>query len=122
MAQACPHCGRPMRADAPPAAHAEPPHRALSDLIAMRHLASLLVAGWLLMVPPPKDGPDGTKVPDLDKPVSEWIQGRAYDSAEACEEMRAVGWNLEGATPERLAFTRGSRCVPAEHVYKPKPK
>ena len=88
----------------------------------VRHPALMLVAGWLLMVPPPKEGPDGTKVPDLDKPVAEWIQGRAYDSADACEEMRAVGWNLEGATPERLAFTRGSRCVPAEHVYKPKPK
>ena len=86
-----------------------------------RH-ASILLAGWLLMVPPPKDGPDGTRVPDLDKPVAEWIQGRAYDSADACEEMRAVGWNLEGATPERLAFTRASRCVPAEHLYKPKPK
>lgn len=88
----------------------------------MRCRASVLLAGWLLMVPPPKDGPDGTRVPDLDKPVAEWIQGRAYDSADACEEMRAVGWNLEGAPPERLAFTRGSRCVPAEHVYKPKPK
>jgi len=44
----------------------------------------------------------------------------AFDSADACEEMRAIGWNLEGATPERLAFTRASRCVPAEHLYPPK--
>ena len=92
-----------------------------TERVRCRH-AAILLAGWLLMVPPPKDGPDGTRVPDLDKPVEEWIQGRAYDSADACEEMRAVGWNLEGATPERLAFTRASRCVPAEHLYKPKPK
>jgi len=81
---------------------------------------AVLVAGWLLMVPLPKDGPDGTRVPDLDRPVAEWIQGKAYDTAEACEEMREIGRNLEGATPERLAFTRASRCVPAEHLYPPK--
>ena len=85
----------------------------------MRRLGYALVIGWLLMVPPPKDGPNGTKVPDFDKPVAQWIQAKSYDTAAACEEMRDIGRDLEGVPPDRLAFTRGSRCVPAEHLYPP---
>ena len=47
------------------------------------------------------------------------VVGAHVDEPRDCLGRPCVdGWNLEGASPERLAFTRGSRCVPAEHLYK----
>jgi len=82
----------------------------------------ILLAGWLLMVPPSKtsvvDGRVSVKV-DKDAPIDQWSQDSAYDTAGACQEGFA---GLENRViPEALGPAYiAAKCVPAEAVYPPK--
>jgi hypothetical protein len=49
----------------------------------LRHVATLALVGWYLMLPPFDDDPD---IPT--KPLSVWHSSGAYDSAAACETAK----------------------------------
>jgi len=94
--------------------------------------AMVLIAGWLLMLPPHGDP---------SAPVQTWKQEEAFDNAHACEEARNEGLSnslrlkeasIKAGTAELPAFKKSNdelqegiddytkaRCIPAEHIYPP---
>ena len=81
--------------------------------------------GWLLMQPP-------TLARGVERPMREWMQMRAFDSAEACEAHREAEvdrWSkmlkIPGSsqTEKQFAATSvlytASRCLPASQVPLP---
>ena len=45
--------------------------------------------GWYLMLPPPMKGSEkGSEVPDNFRPVRDWWQNGAYDSARECQNAK----------------------------------
>jgi hypothetical protein len=111
-------------------------------------LGAVLLAGWLLMLPPitadPKRPGQVGEAVRSELPVTDWEQYSAYDSAEQCERAReeiigARGSRSESADeraekPDAPAYIRNgadhtfrmsmqarySRCVPPELVYPPR--
>jgi len=90
----------------------------------------IVLGGWLLMMPTTRERPDG-RFEVADKPVSQWEQFRAFDTAKECEATLA-GVNSTDPSPAdhrpgpfatdyeaHRAASRSGRCVPAEHVYPP---
>ena len=116
--------------------------------------AVILLGGWLLMTPPfASKGPAWLDDPvnivdatftgklwllDTDKPVNQWDQDSAYDTAAQCEEAKSHEWkdasdglakavrdgpkdlkkNHMAQIKSLSAYTMNhARCVPADAVY-----
>lgn len=79
-------------------------------------LTAVLLGGWLLMIAP---GHENTRDPA--KPVSQWVQMFAYDTAADCEAQRVDFLSKAPESGQRLLAER-TRCVPAEHIYPPATK
>lgn len=89
-------------------------------------VGSLLVSGWLLMLPPVDSG----KRKPL-PPVRQWSVLQAFDTAAGCEAERAKITDpgirrLEDSIKHRdIAGQQGAMpfasatCVPSEHIYPP---
>ncbi|MFI5340332.1 MAG: hypothetical protein ACHQ7N_10895 [Candidatus Methylomirabilales bacterium] len=93
--------------------------------------ATVLLSGWLLMLPPADDG--GVKV---EAPVATWTVQEAFDTAAACEGRKKEKissfekWAQDQKPPEDEKARRFinqvitsyiyARCVPADHIYPPK--
>lgn len=89
-----------------------------------RSLATLLLGGWLLMLPPRGN---------LSTPVQTWKQDAAFDTARACEDgkseglsnlLRAKEASIKAGTDkpndvlqEGIDAYKNARCVPAESIY-----
>ena len=86
-----------------------------------RAQAVLLFGGWLLMLPPIKDG----RI-DEDAPIAKWRQWSAHDTAQACQseqtqvfaQAKKKNSNMGPVMEEAIV---AARCVPSEHIYPPKP-
>lgn len=90
-------------------------------------LSALLLVGWLFVLPP-----GITSIPPADfraagsRPLAEWNQIQAFDTAQACEAFRKsvtgdvlLQPHLSPSVEERaMAYTQG-RCVPSETIYPP---
>jgi hypothetical protein len=97
--------------------------------------AAVLFSGWLLMTPPvEKDAkaPGGYAVRD-DLPVASWRHASSYDQANDCEKDKwaihrnsaeiAIGLSGKADVSDNpyVWMTERARCVPADHIYPPKP-
>lgn len=86
-----------------------------------RRAAVLVVAGWLLMMPPPMNDKEW---PDREAPIVKWTQESAHDTANECEVARAKQEDEALTASLKDPKSRpdiprviAMRCVPAEHVY-----
>jgi hypothetical protein len=70
--------------------------------------------GWLLMVPPlfDKKGNDIPGREAIHRPMAEWIQDSAHDSAAGCEERFRQMISKPRVYPVELS----ARCLPASQV------
>ena len=97
--------------------------------------AAVLLGGWLLLFPRPKETTENKLALDIEAPLSQWEQVGAFDSQAKCRRARTVALagkvvstEKEAKTGERLPLPADardsrfslSRCVPAEHVHPPK--
>lgn len=95
-------------------------HRIILVIVALPVLAGLAQAecGWLLMYPPSRSSTSDTEsnfdrvVRATQKPIREWIQDSAYDSAAKCEAARDAYMMGVG----RAMWTSFARCLPASQV------
>jgi hypothetical protein len=91
----------------------------MTRLLAVLALVALPVianaeCGWLLMTPPVLDKRTGRQIAERElpnRPLVEWFQQRAFDSAAQCEEAKGRITSASGAP----AFFY-SRCLPASVV------
>ncbi len=83
----------------------------------MRCLTILLACGWLLMLP----FKTGDQKADPSRPISEWTQDRAFDTAKECENHRSRLLQLPELPQEaRERAYIYARCLPSDWIgFKP---
>jgi hypothetical protein len=64
-----------------------------------RHIATFVLVGWYLMIPPLHDGK-----PDTQAPIKAWTVFRRFDSETACQK-----WKLNTETRARRSGRYGAR-------------
>lgn len=79
-----------------------------------------LSGGSYLLIPPVSEGPDGLPRIESHRPLKEWVQLRAYDTAEACQRGLFEAFrdliNQPDTPKRRVAETRVFRglCVASD--------
>lgn len=87
------------------------------------HASVVLLAGWILMLPPFARREGKTVVND-EAPIAKWEQDSAYDTAEACEYGRVEIYGHFQDKQDEHGMDRYTfaRCVPSEAVYPSAPR